>query len=134
MNKRVKYNLRRNHKILTKYEWETYLKVIPRESANAAFSSRILLTPSRDSVAILENTAHVIVNKLESEIKNIIYDIDNRMRGVVYISIPPEENTFHIQREVDKFKSVSICVFFSEERDANLFYKKCLDGISFKLG
>lgn len=132
MSKRIKYNLRRNHKILTKYEWETYLRVIPRESANAAFSTRILLTPSRDSVAILDNTAHIVVDRIEAEVKDIIFEIDNRMRGVVYISVPTTE-THGIQREVDKFKSVCVCVFFSEERDADLFYKKCLDGISFEL-
>lgn len=129
----VKYNIRRNHKILTKYEWETYLKVVPRESANAAFSSRILLTPSRDSIAILNNTTHDTINKLENEIKEIIFKIDSRMRGVVYISIPPSETTYHIQRETDKFKAVRVCVFFSEESDADLFYKKCIDGISFVL-
>ena len=131
MNKEVKYNVRRNHKILNRYEWETYLRVVPRESANAAFSSRILLTPTRDSLAILENTTHDIVNKLESEIKSIIYQIDTRMRGVVFISATPTDSTY-LHRETDKFKSVTVSVFFSEITDSDLFYEKCVDGIAFE--
>ncbi len=130
MNKEVKYNVRRNHKILNRYEWETYLRVVPRESANAAFSSRILLTPTRDSLAILECTTHDIINKIEDEIKKIIYQIDNRMRGVVYISVIPSDSTY-LHREADKFKSVAVSVFFSEITDSDLFYEKCIDGIVF---
>jgi hypothetical protein len=115
-----KYKTIDNHKILSKPEWEAYLRAMPEVALTQMFLNRVLLVPCRDS-DISELTAHLIVKNAVQQIKEAL--VGTKLQDVCYVCVP-ELDDGKIYNESDLFKSVSIPVYFRQEGDKEYFLKQ----------